>query len=67
MIEANKIYTIWLDRIVNLLQVQKDNCLDCITARFTRRELIELKMMLETLIDYENELLADLTATNGDK
>lgn len=41
----------WLDRIDNLLQVQKDCCVDMVSARFTRRELIELKLMLGTLKD----------------
>jgi hypothetical protein len=43
------IYQRWLDRIENLLQVQRDRCLDLISANFTHRELIELKLMIETL------------------
>lgn len=45
----------WLDRVDNLLQVQRDQCLDLISAKFTRRELIELKMMVETLMEYKAE------------
>lgn len=41
----------WLDRIDNLLQVQKELCLDQISTKFTRRELIELKMMVEVLAE----------------
>lgn len=48
-------YQKWLDRIDNLLQVQRDRCLDLISANFTRRELIELKMMIETLMEYKAE------------
>lgn len=44
-------YQKWLDRIDNLLQVQRDRCLDLISANFTRRELIELKMIVETLME----------------
>ena len=44
-------YQKWLDRIDNLLQVQRDRCLDLISANFTQRELIELKMMVETLME----------------
>lgn len=36
----------WLDRIDNLLEVQKYSGEDTISASFTRRELIELKMMI---------------------
>ena len=36
----------WLDRIDNLLEVQKFSGEDTISASFTRRELIELKMMI---------------------
>ena len=48
-------YQKWLDRIDNLLQVQRDICLDLISVNFTRRELIELKMMIETLMEYKAE------------
>lgn len=49
------IYQRWLDRIENLLQVQRDHCLELISANFTRRELIELKLMIETLMEYKAE------------
>ena len=44
-------YQKWLDRIDNLIQLQRDMCLDLISANFTRRELIELKMMIEILME----------------
>ena len=44
-------YQEWLDRIENLLQVQKDLSLDLISTNFTRRDLIELKIMIETLME----------------
>lgn len=43
----------WINRVDNLLQVQKDVCLDVISTSFTRRELIELKMMIEVLSEQE--------------
>ena len=48
-------YQKWLDRIDNLLQVQRDRCLNLISANFTRRELIELKMIVETLMEHTVE------------
>ena len=44
-------YNKWLDRIQNLLDVQKEQGIDVITARFNRRELIELKMMIEVMVE----------------
>ena len=41
----------WLDRVENLLEVQKYRCVDLISTNFTRRELIELKLMIETLME----------------
>ena len=46
-------YKRWLDRVNNLLDVEKDLGLDLISTTFTRRELIELKLMIETLKDLE--------------
>ena len=43
-------YKQWLDRIENLLQVQKDLYLDTINTTFTRRDLIELKLIIESLM-----------------
>lgn len=43
----------WLNRINNLLDVEKDLGLALISTTFTRRELIELKLMIETLKDLE--------------
>lgn len=42
----------WIDRIDNLLQVQKDMGLELIATNFTRRELTELRMMIGTLAEY---------------
>lgn len=43
----------WLDRVNNLLNVQKDLGLVFVGTNFTRTELIELRMMIETLKDLE--------------
>ena len=48
----------WLDRVDNLLDVQKQLCLETISTTFTRRELIELKNLLNTLIELEEQLKA---------
>lgn len=45
----------WLDRIENLLQVQKDTGVELISANFTRRELIELRMMISTLMEIKRK------------
>lgn len=45
----------WLDRIENLRQVQRERSLELISANFTQRELIELKMIIETLMEYQME------------
>lgn len=47
-------YTKWLDRINNLLTVQKELALDKINMVLTRREAIELKQMISTLQDLDN-------------
>ena len=54
MIDVHK----WLDRVDNLLDVQKQLCIETISTTFTRRELIELKNLLNTLIDLEEQLKA---------
>lgn len=41
----------WLDRIDNLLELQKEWSRDLISANFTRRELLELKIMIEILME----------------
>ena len=46
----------WLDRVGNLLDVQKQLCIETISTTFTRRELIELKNLLNTLIELEEKL-----------
>lgn len=46
----------WLDRIDNLLDVQKQLCIEAISTTFTRRELIELKNLLNTLIEMDEQL-----------
>ena len=43
-------YQQWYDRIQNLLDVQKALCLDTIQTSFTRRDLIELKLIIDTLM-----------------
>ena len=48
----------WIDRVDNLLDVQKQLCLETISSTFTRRDLIELKNLLNTLIDLEEQLKA---------
>ena len=46
----------WIDRVDNLLDVQKQLYIEKISTTFTRRELIELKNLLNTLIDLEEQL-----------
>ena len=46
----------WLDRVDNLLDVQKQLCIETISTTFTRRDLIELKNLLNTLIELEEQL-----------
>ena len=41
----------WQDRIENLLQVQKDLCLEEIKTTFTRNELIELRLLLNEMME----------------
>ena len=48
----------WIDRVDNLLDVQKQLCIGTINTTFTRRELIELKNLLNTLIDLSEQLKA---------
>ena len=45
----------WLDRVDNLLDVQKQLCIETISTTFTRREL---KNLLNTLIELEEQLKA---------
>lgn len=54
MIDIHK----WLDRVDNLLDVQKQLCIEAISTTFTRRELIELKNLLNTLIEMAEKLKA---------
>lgn len=44
----------WQDRIENLLQVQKDLCLEQISTTFTRNELIELRLLLNEMMEIKN-------------
>ena len=44
----------WQDRIENLLQVQKDLCLEQISTTFTRNELIELRLLFNEMIEIAN-------------
>ena len=41
----------WQDRIENLLQVQKDLCMEQISTTFTRNELIELRLLFNEMIE----------------
>lgn len=41
----------WLERINNELELQKMNQQDIVTMRFTRAELVELRMILTTLLE----------------
>ena len=41
----------WQDRIENLLQLQKDLCLEQISTTFTRNELIELRLLLNEMME----------------
>ena len=50
MVDINK----WKDRIENLLQVQKDLCLEQINTTFTRRELIELNILINEMAEISN-------------
>ena len=45
----------WQDRIENLLQVQKELCLEEINTTFTRRELIELNILINVIADNINK------------
>ena len=47
MVDINK----WQDRIENLLQVQKELCLEEINTTFTRRELIELNILINVIAE----------------
>lgn len=45
----------WLDRVQNLLDYQKDLQLETVTARFNRTDLIELRIIINSLKDKEKE------------
>ena len=45
----------WQDRIENLLQVQKDLCLEQINTTFTRNELIELRLLLNEMMEIKKQ------------
>ena len=46
----------WLERINTCLDVQKGTGSEIVTMRFTRRELIELRLMIATLEDKMEEI-----------
>ena len=48
----------WQDRIENLLQVQKDLCLEQISTTFTRNELIELRLLLNEMMEIKKQYRA---------
>lgn len=43
----------WVDRVQNLLDVQKELGLDLISTNFARYELVELRLILNTLLEIE--------------
>lgn len=45
----------WQDRVENLLQVQKDLCLEQISTTFTRSELIELRLLLNEMTEIKKQ------------
>ena len=46
-------YQKWLDRINNLIRVQSDLSLEMVSTNFTQRDLIELRIIMESLIEIE--------------
>ena len=56
----------WQDRIENLLQVQKDLCLEQISTTFTRNELIELRLLFNEMIEIANRATAVTPAESED-
>lgn len=48
-------YEQWYDRIDNLLTLQVELQVDPITTRFTRYELIELKLIISTCMELIKE------------
>ena len=48
----------WQDRIENLLQVQEDLCLEQIRTTFTRYELIELRLLLNEMMEIKKQYRA---------
>ena len=51
----------WQDRIENLIQVQKDLCLEQINTTFTRRELIELNILINEMSEISNNRAGAVT------
>lgn len=45
----------WLERIQNLMDVQKAECMEIITTRFTRQDIISLMVLLRSLKELEEE------------
>lgn len=45
----------WLNRVQGLLDYQKDLQLEIVTVRFNRTDLIELRMIINSLKDKEEE------------
>ena len=51
----------WLDRVDNLLDVQKQLCIETISTTFTRRELIELIIIINEIAEISNNEREDKT------
>lgn len=45
----------WLDRIQSLIDFQKDESLEIVTARFTRADLISLSVLLGSLKELKEQ------------
>lgn len=42
-------YNHWIARLNNVLEIQKDRSYELMSMNFTRQELIELRMMIESI------------------
>ena len=56
----------WQDRIENLLQVQKDLCLEQISTTFTRNELIELRLLLNEMMEIKTNRSGAVTPAESE-
>ena len=53
----------WIDRVSNELVLQKECCLETVKMTFTRRELIELQIVFNILIELEKQLKDGVTVS----